>query len=417
MDRRRFLRHLGAAGLASAGLTLNPGGGSLLRFARGASGGGKTLVVVFQRGGCDGLNVVVPHGDPDYARHRPTIAIPPPGAATRAALDLDGFFGLHPSLAGLYQLYLDGQLAVFPAVHYPDAPRSHFDSERLIEGASLTQRFDGWLNRLLTVSPGDGLFRAVGVGARLPFSLFGDRSVLSFDKLDVSLGAPATREPAIRDALRTLFATPPNGLDNRDRVAQSGALAMGMLDSLGVIGAEDYAPQYGAEYPDDGFGRHLSNVARLIKSGVGVELAAVDIGGWDTHSGQGGAQADGRQAGRLALFDAGLSAFMRDLSDYRDDVLVLTMTEFGRTVQENGSGGTDHGKASAWFALGGAVRGGVHGDWPGLDEAMLDAGRFLRYTIDYRNIFADVLERHLGLADAGSVVQDLGGARAPVGFL
>ncbi len=407
MDRRRFLRKFSAATLAGAGMTLNPATGALLKFARVASGGAKTLVVVFQRGGCDGLNVVVPYADPDYRRHRSTLAIPAPGEAERAALDLDGFFGLHPSLAGLHEIYRDGNLAIYPAVHYPDASRSHFDSQRLIEGASLQRQNDGWLNRVIQQNPNAGLLNAVALGSQLPFSLFGDIQVPSFDSLQTALGAPDSQEAALQAALDAVFhGTPPAG-DNRGRAYGAGRVAMAMLSQLAALAQGEYQPDNGAVYADDSYAQQLRQIARLIKADVGVEIATVNIGGWDTHSNQGGAEAGGSQARRLAAFGNGLRAFYRDLAAYRDDVMVLTMTEFGRTVKENASGGTDHGKASAWFAFGGRMPGGVHGDWPGLAESDLDHGRFLRYTLDYRHILADVLTGHLGVRNISAILPDL----------
>lgn len=407
MDRRIFLKKLSAATLAGAGMTLNPAAGTLLKFARAATGGNKTLVVIFQRGGCDGLNAVVPYADPDYRRHRPTLAIPAPGAAERAALDLDGFFGLHPSLAGLHEIYQENNLAVFPAVHYPDASRSHFDSQRLIEGAALQRQNDGWLNRVIQQNPNADLLNAVALGSQLPFSLFGDIQVPSFDSLQTALGAPEAQEPAIQAALDAIFRNAPPTSGNRDRLYGAGRIAMEMLDQLALLAQGEYVAENGANYADDGFAQQLKQVARLIKADVGLEIATLNIGGWDTHSNQGAAEVGGTQARRFAIFADGLRAFYRDMADRRDDVMVLTMTEFGRTVQENASGGTDHGKASAWFAFGGQTQGGVHGGWPGLDEADLDQGRFLRYTVDYRHILADVLSGHLGVRNLGAILPDL----------
>ncbi len=408
MRRRDFIRSL----LSLPALATLPGG---LARAAPATTTGNTLVVVFQRGGCDGLNTVVPYGDPNYKTLRPTIAIPAPGtpgATAPSAVDLNGFFGLHPALAPLADVYAAGELAVMPAVHYQDASRSHFDSQSYIESGATHSEPDGWLNRYLSTVSLGGILQAAAFGNQLPHSLRGEVAVSTISELGSGLGLDPGYEDRLQSDLRRVYEQGASG--NRGLLHQAGLTALELLAASAGLDPDDYSPQYGAVYPQSGFGRQLAQAAQLIKANLGAGVITLDIGGWDTHSNQGGAQANGQQAVRHADFAGGLAAFHKDLGDHRNQVLVLTMTEFGRTALENASRGTDHGKAGAWFALG-SLRGGIHGGWPGLAPGQLADGRFLDHTLDFRDLMAEVLLHHLGASDTALALP--GHTYQPVGFL
>ncbi|MCG8424558.1 MAG: DUF1501 domain-containing protein [Proteobacteria bacterium] len=401
MNRRTVLKGLVAGGLGLPALS-----SSLTWFVRTGQAQSispaRTLVVVFLRGGCDGLNVCVPYGDPAYYDLRPTIAIAPPDPADLAsALDLDGFFGLHPGLGAIKRFYDDGRLALFPAVHYPQPSRSHFDSQHFIESGARRKDLEGWLNRHLASTSRPERMRAVGFGKSLPQSLRGSVVVSSIDNL-ASFRVPGNQSERdnLLAALQTVYREQPSDRPHRAAMREVGEQLIGDLDAVAGIDADRYPPDNGAVYPTRSFGRHLQQTAQLIKAGLGLEIATVDLGGWDTHEGQGGGQVGSRHRHMLERLASGLNAFATDLGDRMDDVLVIVCTEFGRTVRENGSRGTDHGMASTWLALGGQVDGGqIYGSWPTLETGNLVAGRFLPYTIDYRDIFATVAAGFLGNSD------------------
>lgn len=408
MNRRRFLRNL----LGASALTL--GFPPALKFAHAANG--KTLVVVFQRGGCDGLNTVIPYGDNYYAGLRPTIGIAAPnGNNPDSALDLNGFFGLHPALAPLHTVYQQGMLAVMPAVHYPNSSHSHFDGQQFIESGAPNKTLDGWLNRHLDTHADTGVLRAVGFGSELPHALRGRAPAMTIGDID-SFGLGGSQEFAngLLDRMLQLYGqTPEAGDVNRALVHEQGNIMLDNLEVLSQIDASSYTPENGALYPNTSFGRQMRQIAQLIKEGVGLEVAALNIGGWDTHTNQGGAQ--GGQANRHAEFSGGIAALVQDLGSRMADVLVLTMTEFGRTAAENGSRGTDHGDASAWFAVGGNIKSGVHGAWPGLAPDELSRGRYLAPSIDYRDVLAEVALKHLGNDSVSDIVP--GHTYTPIGIL
>ncbi len=301
-----------------------------------------------------------------------------------------------------------------PAVHYVDASRSHFDGQQLIESGSTGQQYSGWLNRHLISQPGQAMLRAAGFGDQLPFALQGEAAVANFSDLGTAFDVPQDHDQRMRQALAQVYAqgvTPAEA--NRLLIHEAGTTGLESLAVIDQIDLEGYVPAYGAQYPDTRFGRHLSQIAQLIKEGMGLEVATAEIGGWDTHSGQGGAEGD--HAGRLQEFAEGIAALHKDLTDHRSQVMVLTMTEFGRTAKENASGGTDHGNAAAWFALGGATQGGIYGDWPGLEAEQLYQERYLAHSIDFRDVMAEVVSRHLLNSDLVSVLPDH--LYQPVGFL
>ena len=406
--------------LKSAGLTLFGAGcvPSFMRrtaFALDASGRRrKVLVAIFQRGAVDGLNMVIPFAEKDYFSMRPTIAIPEPQAhpATGvgpAAVDLDGFFALHPSLAQVKPLFDARQLAVVHAVGSPGNTRSHFDAQDYMETATpgVKSTRDGWLNRYLVTRPEAEAtpFRAVAVAPRMPRTLQGQASSLVLDEIknfrllgrpDPMRFQPAT--PAAEEhAFEEMYASSQDPLFSR-----AAAETFEAIRTLRHIGAEDYQPANGAQYPRGKLGQDLEQVAQLIKADVGLEVAFANVGGWDNHVNEGGVE--GQLANNLKEFGDALAAFHKDLGDRMEDVVVLTMSEFGRTARENGNRGTDHGHANAMFVMGGPVKGGkVYGQWPGLKPGQLNQDRDLAMTTDFRDVFAEVVVRHLGAKNTAAV--------------
>ncbi len=356
------------------------------------------LVCLFMRGAVDGLNMIVPHGDPTYYRERPRIAVP-----AREVIDLDGFFGLHPRLAALKPLWDNKSLAAVHAVGSPEATRSHFDAQDYMEsgtpGVKLTT--DGWLNRYCQhdAEHANTPFRAVAFGPQLPRVLAGTAPSLAIDELQ-AFGLRHPR-PAARDrltrAFEALYAGAQTGL-----LATSGQESFEAIRLLQRADPLQYRPANGATYPTGRLGRSLLQIAQLIKADLGLRVACLDATGWDTHVNEGAS--DGQLAGLLDELAGALTAFGTDLGERMRDVVVLTMSEFGRAVSENGSGGTDHGHATAMLALGGPVAGGrVLGRWPSLDVAARFEGRDLAVTTDFRALFGEILARHLGATDLSAV--------------
>jgi uncharacterized protein (DUF1501 family) len=403
MQRRVFIRS-GAFALVTLGLSP-----SFLRrsaFAaqlRGAARG-KVLIVLFQRGAADALNMIVPHGDADYYALRPTIAIPRPGARDGAAFELDGFFGLHPALAPLRPLWERSMLAPIQAVGSPSATRSHFDAQDYMESGTpdLKSTPDGWLNRYLAArgtcaeceakpaSP----FRAVTMTPQTPRILAGPAPVIAMSSLD-EFTIRATGSDVER--LEALYRT-----GRADIIHGAGAETFDAVKMLRAANPQRYRPENGAEYPRSQFGQRLLQIAQLIKANVGLEIAFADVGGWDTHVNQGGAT--GQLANRLDDFAKAVAALVTDLGDRMGDVVILTMTEFGRMARQNGNGGTDHGHAGAMFVLGGSVKGGkVYGRWPGLAREQLYEGRDLALTTDFRGVFSEIVQSHLGAVEAARI--------------
>jgi len=376
----------------------------------------KVLVAIFQRGAVDGLSMVVPHGDPDYYAARGSIAIArPANGAADTTVDLDGFFGLHPSLAALEPLWSDRRLAVVHACGSPDTTRSHFDAQDYMESGTpgVKSTPDGWLARGLAATPAPepaSPFRAVSLGAALPRILRGDVGAVAMSSVadfDVTEGAAAMAGgPGARQGFESLYE---KGV--RDLLYGTGRETFEAVKMLKAAAPQRLAPANGAAYPRGRFGESLRQIAQLIRADVGLEVAFADVGGWDTHAGQGNER--GQLAARLREFGGGLAALDRDLGPRMSDVVVLTMSEFGRTVRENGNRGTDHGHATAMLALGGAVKGGrVYGRWPGLRPHQLFEGRDLAVTTDFRALFTEVATRHLG-APAGPLFPGYQSAALP----
>lgn len=420
ISRRVFMKQ-GALALLALGVGPEFVRRSLLAQTTGAARR-KTLVVIFQRGAVDGLNMVIPFGDPGYYAVRRSIAVPAPQRGNAAgAVDLDGHFALHPSLRPLYDLYHKREMAVVHAVGSPHPTRSHFEAQDFMETAmpGAKSAGEGWLNRVLQhtrCGECDGrtltdpqahawdhsvgraglavgshpALRGVALGAALPLALKGQHPTLAIRDLE-RFGVADGRDASLGSTFERLYGARPEG----DIVSAAAEDAFDAAAILRGVNPSRYQPRDGVRYPAGEFGRSLRQIAQLIKVDVGVEVAFADLGGWDTHVAQGGA--DGQLARRLAEFAQGVRALYDDLGDRMEDVVILTVSEFGRTVAENGSGGTDHGHANCMMVLGGSIAGGrVHGTWPGLAREQLHEGRDLAVTTDFRDVFAEVATRHLG---------------------
>jgi uncharacterized protein (DUF1501 family) len=418
--RRIFLRN---GALAVIGTAAVPS--FLTRAAFGAiENGGRTkrLVVIFQRGAADGLNIVVPHGEPLYYAMRPSINIP-----RKSVLDLDGFFGLHPSLASFQSLWQQRHLAIVHAAGSPDVTRSHFDAQDFMETGTpgIKSTEDGWLNRSLRNLPRDlsdhnlsnkdlsdkdpaskdqkSPFRAIALGPSVPRILNGPEAAVAMNNInDFSVGGRSAKASPAASAFEAMY----------DHSSDSVLHGMGVetFDAVKMLKAADpgkYAPAPGADYPRGRFGESLLQLAQLIKANLGVQVAFADIGGWDHHVNEG--STDGQLANVLRDFSQSLAAFWTDLGDLGEDTVVVTMSEFGRTARENGNRGTDHGHANVMFVLGGPVKGGkVYGRWPGLEQSQLYEGRDLALTTDFRQVIGEAVSRHMGNQNLAAVFPGYG---------
>jgi uncharacterized protein (DUF1501 family) len=394
MQRRIFLKS-GAFALVTMGLSPSFLRRTVLGMELPAAAKGKVLICLFQRGAADALNVVVPHGEEEYYRIRPRIAIPRPRAGgTAAAIDLDGFFGLHPALAPLEPLWKRGILAPIHAVGSPSATRSHFDAQDYMESGTpgIKGTPDGWLNRYLATcgtceAHKTTPFRGVSFTQQTPRIMQGAQETVAMNSLEeFTVRASGSHVQRLEALYRT---------GSADLVHGAGQEMFDAVKMLKNANPQQYMPQNGAEYPRSQFGQRLRQIAQLIKSDVGLEVAFADIGGWDTHVNQGAAT--GQLALRLDDFSKSIAALVTDLGDRMGDVVILTMSEFGRMARENGNAGTDHGHAGSMFVIGGGVKGGkVHGKWPGLNREQLFEGRDLALTTDFRAVFGEVVSKHLG---------------------
>jgi len=351
----------------------------------------KILVAIFQRGAVDGLNVVVPHGEQRYYDMRPTIAVPKPGS-NDGAIDLDGFFGLHPSLKPLKPIYDSGRLAIVHAVGSPDPTRSHFDAQDYMESGTPGRKAttDGWLNRALAPQDKKSPVRAVSFSADLARTLRGHNEAVAINNLNDF----QVRDQRGASTFESMYS------NTVDKVLNgTGRETFEAVRLMQAIQKQTYTPASGARYPNGRLGQSLKQIAQLIKSDVGLEVAFTDVGGWDTHVNE------APQLNRLlGEFAESLAAFYQDLGDRMADVSVVTMSEFGRTARENGNRGTDHGHANVMFAFGGDIQGGkVLGEWPGLAEEQLYENRDLNLTTDFRDVLGELVTRHLGNRQLASV--------------
>ena len=412
MLTRRTLLKSGACALAAAAAPPR----FLIRTAQGAERRGKVLVAIFQRGAVDGLSMVVPHGDAGYYAGRSSIALARPRRGdAAAALDLDGFFALHPALAPLLPLWESRTLAIVPACGSPDTTRSHFDAQDYMESGTpgVKSTPDGWLGRAAGTLPTErpSPFRSVALGAQLPRILRGDARALALRSLDRFEVRATTQPAATSKGFESLYQ---DGV--RDLLHGTGRETFEAVKMLKSAGAARLTPANGAVYPRGRLGESLRQIAQLVRADVGLRIAFADVDGWDTHVGQGADQ--GQLANRLRDFGTALAAFARDLGDRMADVVVLTMSEFGRTVAENGNRGTDHGHATAMLVLGGGVRGGrLYGRWPGLAPEQLFEGRDLAVTTDFRALFHEVATRHLAVPAAAPLFPGWQPGGSPLGLL
>lgn len=388
--RRRFLAGAGAVAAAALSSQLVT---TRYSYAAPGTSSGAALVVIFLRGGFDGLSAVVPAHDPGYAAARPSIGIP-----AASLLPLDRRFGLHPACAPLYPHWQNQRLAIVHAVGSPGVSRSHFAAQEIIErGVGSPSTRTGWLERALELAGPGTTFRAVSEGVASPRSLAGSAGAVSMQGVE-SLVLRG-RSDRLDEALRGLY----TGLDHP--AADQVELTLQTLGEAAALQASGYRPASSAVYPEGLFGPAVADVARLIKADVGLRVATVDVGGWDLHTDAGRVDS-GAMTAHLTELSSALAAFADDLGARLDDVTVVTMSEFGRRVQQNGSGGTDHGHGNVMFLLGGGVAGGrVHGSWPGLAPEALIGGD-LAGPNDYRDVLAEVSQRQLGLASVDPVFPD-----------
>jgi uncharacterized protein (DUF1501 family) len=394
-DRRFFLRN-GALAIASTSAIPSFLARAAMAEKASSVNPNRRLVVIFQRGAADGLNVVVPYREKNYYAMRPGIAI-----ADNQVLDLDGFFGLHPALSAFKPLYDQGHLAVVHASGSPDTTRSHFDAQDFMESGTpgVKSTEDGWLNRALQAEDRrrrrqSTAFRALALGSELPRTLAGKIPAIALSSLNsFAVGGHGADPSPAAVAFESIYG------QSGDRVFHAaGEETFAAVKMLREADPAQYQPSPGADYPNTEFGNRMKQIAQLLKANLGVETAFTDLGGWDTHQNQGGV--NGQLADRLRDFSTSIAAFWSDLGDAAEDLALVTMSEFGRTARENGTGGTDHGHANAMFVLGGRVKGGkVYGKWPGLADEQLNEGRDLAVTTDFRQVLGEVASQSLSAAN------------------
>jgi uncharacterized protein (DUF1501 family) len=402
VTRRFFIK---SSGVALASLAAAPSFLKRIALARSYNPSGKDhpiIIAIFQRGAMDGVSAVVPFGDPSYASARPQIAIPEPSRqSSETAIDLDGFFGLHPGLAPFKPIWDAGHLAVVHAVGSPDNTRSHFDAQDYMESGTPGNKstMDGWLNRYLQAKrePKATPFRAVSFTANLPRTLVGAAPAIAMTNINDFGVRSGPGNAQVAQGFEELYSQ-----SLPDVLHGTGKEAFEAVKMLKKANPRQYTPANGANYPRSQFGNALLQIAQLIKSDIGVEVAFADVGGWDTHANQGSAR--GQLANRFQDLSQAISALYLDLGDRMRNIVILTMTEFGRTIRQNGSGGTDHGHSSCLFVAGGPVKGGkVYGKWPGLAADQLYEGRDLALTTDFRDVFAEIAVRHMGASNPNAI--------------
>ncbi|MDB6055537.1 MAG: hypothetical protein JWN25_3060 [Verrucomicrobiales bacterium] len=350
---------------------------NLESYVTGNGDNQRTLVVVFLRGGADGLNLVAPLIDDGYYKARPRIAI-----SKSKAVALDGSFGLNPLLSGLQPAFKDGKLAIIHAVGSEDTTRSHFEAQDLMEHGGIVG--GGWLGRFLRAQTTEmsGPLSAVALGKSVPECLRGAPSATVFQSMDeFSLGENRTK---LANSLAQLYGMQP------DSLGKAGRYTLDAINRIEKLRKAAYLPAHGAEYGTDAFSSGLKQVARLIKARVGLQAASVDLNGWDSHFGQATVMDP-----LITRLSTGLGAFYKDLGSGIDQTTVVVMTEFGRRVEENSAFGTDHGRASVMFVMGGGISGGkIHGKWPGLTKEVLEGPGDLPVMTNYRNVLAPILQKH-----------------------
>jgi uncharacterized protein (DUF1501 family) len=387
ITRRAFLKH---GAMAVVGTAAVPAFLTRAAWGTASASANRRLVVIFQRGAADGLNIVVPHAEPSYYAMRPSINIP-----RNQVIDLDGFFGLHPAVGSFKPLWDQGRLAIVHAAGSPDTTRSHFDAQDYMESGTpgVKSTADGWLNRTLQAegSATGEPFRGVALSTSMPRILSGKAAAVAVS--NVSGFAIAGGNPAAAPLGNTFEAMYAESVDSV--LHSTGRETFEAVKMLKSTNPQRYTPAPGANYPQGRFGDALRQTAQLIKANLGVQIAFTDIGGWDHHVNEGATE--GQLANVLREFSQSIAAFWTDLGPLGEDTVIATMSEFGRTAHENGDRGTDHGHANVMFLIGGPVRGGrVYGPWPGLDPAQLNEGRDLALTTDFRRVLGEAVARHLG---------------------
>lgn len=407
MSRRSFIRRMGVVGAVGLGLSALPGWMPRMAFAQSPEQqNGEIVVVIFLRGGIDGLAAVAPYFEGrQYYDKRPSQHLKEPGSGQSAAIDLDGRFGLHPAMQPLKEIYDGGDLAFVHAAGLTDTSRSHFDAMMMMEFGAMGNKAsaDGWLARYLkaTADRNGSPFRAVGMGQILPTSLSGGVPALALKSIaDFHMDGRMDELQRMQTALAELYTieAPQDNLDQQAR------LAFDTFDQMQALQAQTYTPAHGTEYNPTPFGTGLKQIAQIAKADVGLEVATIDLGGWDTHEDQG--TFGGELEVLLRELSDGLSAFYRDMGDDMRRITVVTMSEFGRTVAENGSAGTDHGHGNFMMLMGGGVNGGqVYADWPTLSEESLDGGD-LAITTDYRQVLAEIVSNRLKSPDIDFIFPD-----------
>ena len=389
MSRRKFLT---AAGLVTAGILLPVGSHSwVARKAKADAKNNKRLVVVFLRGAVDGLNVVVPHQSAQYYQSRPTIAIPAP-KTKNGALDLDGFFGLHPKLKDLMPLWKQKQLAFVQSSGLSILERSHFQAQDYLENGTpgIAKTQDGWMNRLLAQLPQERPTQALNVGVTTPYILKGKLAIANLKPGKNSLAPMPTDKLLVSQAFNSLY----SGTDKLSKAYQAGTKARKIV--LADLNLEMMMASRGAQNAD-AFADDAAEVARLMVGNAQTQLAFMQIGGWDTHINQ-----NLILDRLLPSLGQGLATLAQGLEAIFSETIIVVISEFGRTVKENGTKGTDHGHGNAMWLLGGAVRGGkIYGEWSGLEPSALVENRDLPVTTDYREVLSTIMQEHLLIDDEG----------------
>lgn len=397
---RRALMRNGAMALVGTAAIPSFMTRSVFAAETSASGKKQRVVVLFQRGAADGLNIVVPHAESYYYQARTSIAIP-----RNQVLDLDGFFGLHPALAEFKPLWDQKHLAIVHAAGSPDPSRSHFDAQDYMESGTPGYRAttDGWLNRSLQAQSGhlhhsQSPFRAVSMGDNVALTLRGNVPAVAMSNVgSFTIGGFNPNATPVSEIFETMYDHSTTSL-----LRGTGSETFEAIKMLKAADPAHYSVANGAQYPAGQFGESMKQIAQLLKANLGVEAAFADIGGWDHHVNEG--SVDGQLARSLRNFSQGISAFWQDMGDEAENVTLVTMSEFGRTVRQNGTGGTDHGHANVMFILGGQVKGGtVYGQWPGLNPEQLYQNRDLAVTTDYRRVLSEAVWKNLGARDMNLV--------------
>ncbi len=394
MKRRKFLQ---ISGLAGSFMVF--GNKTILATEAGALGQNQILICLFLRGAADGLNIVAPVGDIDYANLRPTIGVPMPGTSVDAGIDLDGLFALNPAMLPLLKYYDSGELAFIHAAGLINDSHSHFDAQDLMDRGvtDFSNTYDGWLNRYLALDTTlQDTFRAIGIGSAIPKSLAGAIPAIGINTID-------TFELALGDAVAPVMENTLMGLFNQNTLLDQHAQgALSAISTLKDVDPGQYLPENGAEYPQSEFGNRMLELGQLIKSGIPMEVACIDVHGWDHHDNE-----NQMLPGMLDDLALTLDAFMVDMGVEMQNITLVTMSEFGRRAYENASGGTDHGHGNFMMTLGGGVNGGqVYGDWPGLGQNQLVFNGDLAVTTDYRTVLAELMGSRFAVSDPVALFPD-----------